>query len=475
MSNHNSAADVAVLACLSPQDPLGYEADTSSLGFRSLDTVSTSQGGYSADIEEKLTTVRVNPNFTVRQKSSQTIFASDDEEDEHWSLILAEIDGYRDKSSQATINYKQEEETNSTHLLQDAQVNTDHTHHHVSPVVSDWGSPLSERRPSTASVETNKDSNSTLPTGKYTSQKSLIEEEKELDETQTYSIHDSLEDEGGAETQVYSIHDPLEERSLEETQAYSIHDPLSLEKSPLQEHSVREPTVKDSAIEETQIYSIHDPISLEESSLRASSMEEPTLNDPAVAETQVYSIHDPLDVAEETQTYSVHDPLDVTEETQTYSVHDPLEEHEHEEHYLLNVSKSTDTHHDQHSQKSQKENRYHDVGEPETQVYDMYDPLSDDEEQADHVIVPATLDHSEPLQDVQDASDSHLSGRQQSTLSMTWTMADMNFAEVGKWTWHIVTIKYCAFPNLPTYHTFQVTKNLRAMYRVSITEVQGPL
>ncbi|KAJ2963281.1 hypothetical protein NQZ79_g1632 [Umbelopsis isabellina] len=394
MSNHNSAADVAVLACLSPQDPVGYEADTSSLGFRSLDTVSTSQGGYSADLEEKFTTVRVNPNFTIRQKSSQTIFASDDEEDEHWSLILAEIEGHRDKSSQATITYKQEE-TNPTHLLHDAQTNADHSNDHPSPAVSDWGSPLSERRPSTASVETNKDSNGTLATGKYNSQKSVIAEEEELDETQTYSIHDSLEDAGVAETQVYSIHDPLEERSLEETQAYSIHDPLSMEESPLDEPSALEPSVKESAVAETQVYSIHDPIILEESSLRTPPMEEPISNELAVAETQVYSIHDPLDAMDETQTYSVHDPLE-----------------EHEESHVFNRTKNDD------------------AAEAETQVYDIYDPLSQEEE-VDHVMVPATIDHSEPLNDLHDASDSHLSGRQQSTLSMTWTMADMNFTEVG--------------------------------------------
>jgi hypothetical protein len=407
MSNHNSAANAAVLAYLSPQDPLGYEADTSSLGFRSLDTVSTSQGGYSADLEEKLSTVRVNPNITVRQKSSQTIFASDDEEDEHWSLILAEIEGHRDLSSQATVTYKQEE-TNRTHLLHGAQASLGHAHDHNSPTVSDWGSPLSERRPSTGSVEASKDSKDTLPTGNNNSQMSVADEQEH--ETQSYSNNDPLDESAVAETQVYSIHDPLEEPSLEETQAYSIHDPLSLEESSLKGPSLQKPIPKEPDVVETQIYSIHDPLSLEESSLKAPSLEEPNSKESAIVETQVYSIHDPLEVMDETQTYSIHDPL--------------------EEHEDLDIFDSNNDSLNHHDQSSQKENLNDDVAEAETQVYDMYDPLSQEEE-VNHVMVPATIDHSEPLKELQDTSGSHSSDRQQSTLSMTWTMADMNFAEIG--------------------------------------------
>lgn len=315
MSQTNSSSKVASQQITSAIEAPGYDADISSIGLRSMDTVSTSQGGYSADGEDKRPTDRVNHCRHAGQKSSQTIFASDDEEDENWSWILAQIDGeeanYHEHMSQSTVLLKHEVEE-AIGLFPNERTKTPPAHCQSQasdmdfpspPDISDWGSPLSGML-----------SNGRDATFTNTSARPRAEPSRPYD----------LEN----------------EPSLEETQTYSVHDPLE------------EGEDFDDGFDIDRFSNEDDDSGLEPSS-------------PQEAETKK-----------------------------------------------------------QESQQSE--------AVTQTQVYDMYDPLSQDEDEFADLIVPATMDSVGTINNNNVTTERQpVSHRQQSTLSMTWTLEEMNFTEHG--------------------------------------------
>lgn len=314
MSQNNSIAEVTVQTNLASIEAPGYDADISSIGLRSMDTVSTSEGGYSADSEDKWPTKRANQKEHTRQKSSQTIFASDDEEDENWSLILAHIDGqqanHSDQLSQCTLPLKHEDEDASDILHSQRadeqarliQRDDSDMYYPSPPDLSDWGSPLS--------VSTSKDAN------------------------QAVNSHIDA----GPESDCLKCCEVEHQRSQEETQVYSIHDPL----------------------------------------------EDGEEFDDGFGNNG--------DNADDDIELQAHD-----REVQT-----------------------------KHEENQQSDNC------TQTQVYDMYDPLSQDEDEFPDIMVPATIDSMVISNSGIKVSEPHLFNRRQhSTLSMTWNLEEMNFADSG--------------------------------------------
>lgn len=306
MSQIKSLSGVAILSCLASFETPGYDADISSIGIHSMDTVSTSQGGYSADGEDKGSITRVNRGKLARQVSSETIFASDDEEDVNWGLILAHIDGQQsdkdNQASQSTVLLKVEEETKTTDVLrsQNGTENIDNMKHRGS------NSPSS---------------------------------------TRTLSAHAS---------------------------------PLS-----------------------NQHISFHAGIAVGDTNFNSEN--------PSIGKSYM-------------------DDEEELEETQVYSVHDPLEENEDLNFEPTDIDCGISKYDDKCQGKVTKSNSQHSEDYPETQVYDVYEPLTQNEEDLTDVIVKASMDQSMAQNDT-----NSLTVREQSTLSMSWTLDGMHVADSGMW------------------------------------------
>jgi hypothetical protein len=268
-----------------------------------MDTVSTSQGGYSADGEDKSPITRVNRGKLARQVSSETIFASDDEEDVNWGLILAHIDGKQsdkdNQASQSTVSFKLEEETKTTDMLH-SQNNTE-----------DYNN--------------------------------IRQQEAEQSRTRTLSDHAS----------------PLSNRHSQNHDTIAIDDPVTNSKL---------------------------------ASTKTCYMEED----------------------------------EELEETQVYSVHDPLEEHEDLDYEPNVIDSGISKNGDQCEDEVRKANSQDSDDYPETQVYDVYEPLTQNDEDLTDVIVKASMD-----QTITQNDNISSTVRQQSTLSMTWTLDGMRVADNG--------------------------------------------
>jgi hypothetical protein len=271
-----------------------------------MDTVSTSQGGYSADGEDKGPITRVNRGKLARQVSSETIFASDDEEDVNWGLILAHIDGQQsdkdNQASQSTVLFKLEEETKTTDLLRSQN--------------------------GTGDVDNIR--------------------------------HQGAESQSGTRT-------------------------LSAHASPLSNHSIP----------------FHDSI--------------------AVDDTNVNSKNRSINTG-------YMDDEEELEETQVYSVHDPLEEHEDLDFEPNDIDSGISKYEDKCQAEVRESNSQHSEDYPETQVYDVYEPLTQNEEDLTDIIVKASMDQSIAQNDTIASTV-----REQSTLSMSWTLDGMHVADSGMW------------------------------------------
>ncbi|KAI8575347.1 hypothetical protein K450DRAFT_275702 [Umbelopsis ramanniana AG] len=254
MSQIKSLSGITILPCLASFETPGYDADISSIGLHSMDTVSTSQGGYSADGEDKGQITRVNRGKLARQVSSETIFASDDEEDVNWGLILAHIDGQQsDKgnpASQSTVSFKLEEETETIDILR-SQNGTENfaaiKQHEAelqsrSRTLSDHASPLSNR-PS-------QDHDSIAIDNLHTNSK--------LDSTKTCYMEE--EDEEFEETQVYSVHDPLEEHEDLDHEPNATDDGVSKNVDQCEEEARKPNSQHSEDYPETQVYDVYEPL-----------------------------------------------------------------------------------------------------------------------------------------------------------------------------------------------------------------------
>ncbi|KAI9280257.1 hypothetical protein BC943DRAFT_146797 [Umbelopsis sp. AD052] len=259
MSQIKSLSGIAVLPCLASFETPGYDADISSIGLHSMDTVSTSQGGYSADGEERGPITRVNGGKLARQVSSETIFASDDEEDVNWGLILAHIDGQQsvngNDASQSTVLFKEETETSDMIRSQNGTENFADIKQYGAELqtrprtLSDHASPLSSRHSqdndSIAINDPNTNSNLVSAKTCY-----MEEDEEELEQTQ-----------------VYSVHDPLEEHEDLDYESNAIDNDISNNGEQCKEE-VRKPSSQDSEdYPETQVYDVYEPLTQNEEDL----------------------------------------------------------------------------------------------------------------------------------------------------------------------------------------------------------------